>query len=167
MSTERFVEEDGAFCMAFWMPFQKKTILEMIQNCSREVLTVFLFTNWCMLLEKIHLHSAEINVEFEKNDFQKDFFSIFQLASLFLKGGTHTCRNSENSSSPGPSKRQIRHSSLLTCWPLTRGEKTDQVGCTPNNRIAVGTFLFGWERPSFQQCWHGFLKGHGFYILNL
>ena len=50
---------DGAFCMAFWMPFQKKTILQMIQNCGREVPTVFLFTNWWYVVGKKIIYTPQ------------------------------------------------------------------------------------------------------------
>ena len=145
-------DEHGTLCWGGWGilhgildAFQKKTILQMIQNCSREVPTVF-FVHKLMYVvgKKNHVHSAEINVEFEKNDFQKETCFHFP-ASIFAFLGVPARRKKKVRPLQGPLKGRYGTGVCSQAGPW-RGWQPDQVGCTPNNRIAVG-FLFGWERP--------------------
>lgn len=157
MSTERCVEGDRLFCMAFWMPFQKKTILQMIQNCSREVPTVFVVHKLMYEVGKKIIYTPQkLTWNLRRMISKRKRFSIFQLPSLFFWGEVPTRRKKKNSSSPGPSKRQIRHRSLLTGWPLTR------VTTGPSwlySKQPDSCWIFVWVREAFQNNANGFLQG--------
>ena len=141
--------------MAFWMPLQKKTHFGDASKLYPPP-TVFFAHKLMYVVGKNHLHSAEINMEFEKNDFQEESFVRFP-ASIFVFSGGVPTRRKKKSSSPGPSKRQIRHRSLLTGWPLTR------VTTGPSwyySKKLDSSWIFLRER-AFQKMQMLFLKGHG------
>ena len=167
MSTEPCVGGDGAFCMAFWMHFKRKPFCRWFKIVAVRSQQFFLFTNWCMLLEKKIMYTPQkLTWNLRRMISKRKLVSIFQLPSLLFWGYPHGEKKS--SSSPGPSKRQIRHRSLLTGWPLTR------VTTGPSwlySKQPDSCWVFVWVREAFQNNANGFLKGflkgHRFYILSL